>query len=95
LQSVLSSSHIDFNLASYLLSDVCYVVMFRDLASLARAAVSGDESALDMFTWQKGKVNAKLSIASLGPQESVTFFIGGRNGRMCSESVAIIHFISL
>lgn len=51
-----------------------------DLASLARAAVSGDESALDMFTWQKGKVNPKMSLAALGPQESLTFFIGGKNG---------------
>jgi intraflagellar transport protein 140 len=49
------------------------------LASLARAAVSGDESALDMFAWQKGKGNSKVS-AALGPQESLTFFLGGRHG---------------
>jgi len=47
-----------------------------DLASLAKAAVSGDEAALDMLSWKKGKVRM-----SLGPQESLTFFVGGINGQ--------------
>jgi len=46
-----------------------------DLASLAKAAVSGDEAALDLLSWNKGKV--KMSI---GPQESLCFFVGGVNG---------------
>lgn len=46
-----------------------------DLASLAKAAVSGDQAALDMLSWKKGKV--KMSI---GPQESLCFFVGGING---------------
>ncbi len=55
-------------------------VHFSDIASLARAAVSGDESALDMFNWKKGKNNMRMSGAGLGPQEAVCFFIGGQNG---------------
>ena len=50
------------------------------MAALARAAVSGDESALDMFSWQKGKVNPKLSMSTIGPQESVAFFLGCSSG---------------
>ncbi|XP_050392806.2 intraflagellar transport protein 140 homolog [Patella vulgata] len=48
-----------------------------DISSLARAAVSGDESALDMFNWKRSK-NSKLQ--SFGPSESLAFFIGGGNG---------------
>jgi len=48
--------------------------------SLARAAVSGDESALDMFTWQKGN-NPKFSAAAMGHQESITFFVGDKKGQ--------------
>ena len=54
--------------------------IFSDIASLARAAVSGDESALDMFNWKgKGKNNIRLSNATTG-LEAVCFFIGGQNG---------------
>jgi len=45
------------------------------LASLAKAAVSGDQAALDMLSWKQGKVKV-----SLGPQESLCFFVGGING---------------
>ena len=52
-----------------------------DIAALARAAVSGDESALDMFNWkQKGKTNLKLS-GMLGHNEAMTFYIGTQNGK--------------
>ncbi|ELT94193.1 hypothetical protein CAPTEDRAFT_114177 [Capitella teleta] len=57
----------------------------NDIASLARAAVSGDESALDMFNWQvkKGvKPPLHITAASLGPQEAMCFFIGGANGNV-------------
>jgi len=47
-----------------------------DLASLAKAAVSGDEAALDLLSWKQGKVKM-----SLGPQESVCFFVGGTKGQ--------------
>jgi len=46
------------------------------LASLAKAAVSGDQAALDMLSWKNGKVKM-----SLGPQESLCFFVGGINGK--------------
>lgn len=52
-----------------------------DIATLARAAVSGDETALDMFNWKKaGKGGGIMMPASLGPQEDISFFLGGQNG---------------
>lgn len=51
----------------------------NDIAQLARAAVSGDESALDMFNWKKGKNNARGG-APFGAQEALTFFVGGATG---------------
>ena len=54
---------------------------FSDIASLARAAVSGDESALDMFNWKKGKSNLRLAGPTLGPAEALCFFLGGKNGK--------------
>lgn len=55
-------------------------MVFSDLLSLARAAVSGDEKALDMFTWQKGKTDPKLSAAAMGVVEANTFFVASKNG---------------
>ncbi|XP_052768007.1 intraflagellar transport protein 140 homolog [Mya arenaria] len=49
-----------------------------DITQLAKAAVSGDESALDMFTWKKGK--AAKSTTTFGAQESLSFFVGGATG---------------
>ncbi|KAH9494870.1 hypothetical protein Btru_015870 [Bulinus truncatus] len=49
-----------------------------DINSLARAAVSGDESALDMFNWKRGGKNKTPT--TFGPQESLSFFIGGASG---------------
>ncbi|XP_076446737.1 intraflagellar transport protein 140 homolog [Babylonia areolata] len=50
-----------------------------DIASLARAAVSGDESALDMFNWKRGGKSGKVA-TPFGPQESLCFFVGGATG---------------
>ncbi|XP_059152845.1 intraflagellar transport protein 140 homolog [Physella acuta] len=50
-----------------------------DISSLARAAVSGDETALDMFNWKRGGKN-KMTPSPFGPQESLLFFIGGASG---------------
>ena len=52
---------------------------FRDIASLARAAVSGDESALDMFNWKRGGKPGKVT-TPFGAQESLCFFVGGATG---------------
>lgn len=49
----------------------------RDMNSLARAAVSGDEKALDMFTWNKAS-NMKMSS---GPAESRCCYISGTAGK--------------
>uniref|UniRef100_A0A4W3HUQ7 Intraflagellar transport 140 n=1 Tax=Callorhinchus milii TaxID=7868 RepID=A0A4W3HUQ7_CALMI len=50
----------------------------EDLVQLAKAAVSGDESALDMFNWRKtGKGGAPLKV---GPQEGLAFFISATDG---------------
>ena len=66
--------------------NVCDTCLFvdRDIASLARAAVSGDESALDMFNWKKGKNNMRMTGAGMGTSEALTFFVGGKNGE-CRE----------
>ena len=54
-------------------------VNHRDINTLARAAVSGDESALEMFNWKRGGKN-KMGGSPFGPQESMAFFIGGASG---------------
>lgn len=51
-----------------------------DIASLARAAVSGDESALDMFNWKRGGKQAKGTTTTFGSQEALSFFVGGATG---------------
>lgn len=45
---------------------------------LAKAAVSGDEKALDMFNWRKAGTGAPLKI---GPQEGLSFFITLTDGK--------------
>lgn len=56
------------------------MLLTSDIAALARAAVSGDEKALDLFTWKtRGKGNTKLSV--FGPTEALAFFVGGESGR--------------
>ncbi|XP_041362442.1 intraflagellar transport protein 140 homolog [Gigantopelta aegis] len=50
-----------------------------DISELARAAVSGDESALDMFNWKRGK-NNKMMTTQFGPSEAMSFFVGGASG---------------
>uniref|UniRef100_A0A672MYR0 Intraflagellar transport 140 n=1 Tax=Sinocyclocheilus grahami TaxID=75366 RepID=A0A672MYR0_SINGR len=49
----------------------------EDVAMLARAAVSGDESALDMFNWKKSNKGAAFA---LGSQEGLTFYISTADG---------------
>ena len=42
--------------------------------------MSGDEAALDMFNWKKGKSNVKLTGSAYAPSESLSFFVGGASG---------------
>ena len=48
-----------------------------DLAAAARAAVSGDEKALDMFDWQNS--DQKRLITS--QVESIQLFVGTKSGK--------------
>ena len=57
-------------------------VCYRDVAAMARAAVNGDEAALDFFNWRKG---GKLSAA--GPTEALSFFIGCENGEQIQSYI--------
>ncbi|XP_044834835.1 intraflagellar transport protein 140 homolog isoform X1 [Mauremys mutica] len=49
----------------------------EDLVQLAKAAVSGDEKALDMFNWRKAGIGVPLKV---GPQEGLSFFISVIDG---------------
>lgn len=45
---------------------------------LARAAVSGDETALDMFNWKKTNKGGGFT---LGSQEGLSFYISTADGK--------------
>ncbi|XP_043945229.1 intraflagellar transport protein 140 homolog [Protopterus annectens] len=49
----------------------------EDLVQLAKAAVSGDQKALDMFNWRKAGKGDHLKA---GPQGGLTMFIGAADG---------------
>ncbi|XP_062330983.1 intraflagellar transport protein 140 homolog isoform X2 [Osmerus eperlanus] len=51
----------------------------EDVAMMARAAVSGDESALDMFTWRKAGKGVPLK---MGPQEGLLFYVSTADGKV-------------
>lgn len=57
---------------------VCACCRSRDVTLLARAAVSGDESALDMFNWRKDGKGAPLK---MGPQEGLVFYVSTLDGK--------------
>ncbi|XP_044193260.1 intraflagellar transport protein 140 homolog [Thunnus albacares] len=48
-----------------------------DVAMLARASVSGDESALDMFSWKGAPLK-------MGPQEGLAFYVSTAHGKVHS-----------
>lgn len=50
----------------------------RDITALARAAVSGDESALDMFNWKKNLGNRPSHFGA--PAEALGFYVGTEEG---------------
>jgi len=50
----------------------------RDFLQLAKAAVNGDEKALDMFNWRKTGTGAPLK---MGVQERLSFFITLTDGK--------------
>jgi len=62
---------------------LCYDYDASDIASLARAAVDGDDEALDMFMWSKAAAAAspaKLSRA-VYKKEACTFYIASDDGK--------------
>ena len=73
--------------------------------SLARAAVSGDEDALDMFNWKQGNAqgnnanvqasNMRISAASLGSTEATAFFLGGQTGSFFNFNCDIFYYVML
>ena len=55
-----------------------------DITALARAAVSGDEHALEMFSMSRSSKGAnRATVPMIGQQEATTFFIGGKLGMNC------------
>lgn len=46
---------------------------YSDVAMLARASVSGDESALDMFSWKGAPLK-------MGPQDGLAFYVSCTDG---------------
>lgn len=50
----------------------------RDFVQLAKAAVGGDEKALDMFNWRKAGTGAPLK---MGLQEGLSFFTTLTDGK--------------
>ncbi|XP_006874007.1 PREDICTED: intraflagellar transport protein 140 homolog [Chrysochloris asiatica] len=53
----------------------------EDLVQLAKAAVSGDERALDMFNWKKSGFG---SFQKMGPHEGLSFFVSLIDGTVHS-----------
>ncbi|XP_056152909.1 intraflagellar transport protein 140 homolog isoform X2 [Lampris incognitus] len=53
----------------------------EDVAMLARAAVSGDERALDKFNWRK---DGKGTLLKMGPQEGLVFYVSTIDGKVHS-----------
>lgn len=60
--------------------NLCY----SDVAKLARASVSGDESALDMFSWKGAPLK-------MGPQEGLAFYVSTADGKSLSFCCCCVH----
>ena len=50
-------------------------IFYSDISSLAKAAVAGDESALDMLSWRKGNKNVANTAST-----DYSFFFGVVDG---------------
>ncbi|XP_043825687.1 intraflagellar transport protein 140 homolog [Dromiciops gliroides] len=60
----------------------------EDLVQLAKAAVSGDEKALDMFNWRKSGFGGFLK---MGSQEGLSFFISLVDGE--NQNLGTVHYV--
>lgn len=56
---------------------------YSDVAMLARASVSGDQSALDMFSWKGAPLK-------MGPQEGLAFYVSTADG----ESFVVVVLVA-
>uniref|UniRef100_A0A672G7J5 Intraflagellar transport 140 homolog (Chlamydomonas) n=1 Tax=Salarias fasciatus TaxID=181472 RepID=A0A672G7J5_SALFA len=54
-----------------------------DVAKLARASVSGDETALDMFSWKGAPLK-------MGPQEGLAFYVSTADGGSQSSTATLL-----
>lgn len=54
-----------------------------DVAKLARASVSGDEAALDMFSWKGAPLK-------MGPQEGLAFYLSTADGRKDIATMSLL-----
>ena len=53
-----------------------------DIASLARAAVDGDDEALDMFMWSKHTAASPVKLSrAVYKREACTFYIASDDGK--------------
>lgn len=52
---------------------------YTEVHNLVRAAVNGDQKALDMFNWKEGQSDMKFA-SLFGHSESADFFLGGASG---------------
>jgi len=58
------------------------MMVSSDIASLARAAVDGDDEALDMFMWSKHTASSPVKLArALIKREACTFYIASDDGK--------------
>lgn len=60
---------------------------FSDIRDLAKAAVSGDERALDLLSY-RGAQGVKLT--GFGPAESMTFLLGTSDGNFFAISSVFV-----
>lgn len=68
------------------------IAVCRDFVQLAKAAVSGDEKALDKFNWRKAGTGAPLK---MGLQEGLSFFITLTDGKSKTTFPVWWKFVSL
>lgn len=59
------------------------LILSSDVGKLARASVSGDEAALDMFSWKGAPLK-------MGPQEGLAFYISTTDGRRYLDTVFLL-----
>ena len=65
---------------------IIFLYFFSDIPSLAKAAVAGDEAALDMLSWRKSNKGSSQS-------SDYSFFFGVADGKL-SKPLNVVYFHS-